>query len=141
VLLLSACLPACIAGLDFGYVRHPFQPNSGKKKMADFVRRRRWIRTRVPLELGVQRSGTIAEDSSSWSVGVGAPGGGAARPSEGAAGGPEGAGGAAAAVAAADSDERQVHAMLESIFAEVGGGTTAGSQPLAATSSTALRML
>ncbi|KAL4443861.1 hypothetical protein ABPG75_011598 [Micractinium tetrahymenae] len=54
-------------GLDFGYVRHPFQPNSGKKKMSDFVRRRRWIRTRVPLALAAQpRATAIAKDSASW---------------------------------------------------------------------------
>lgn len=54
-------------GLDFGYVKHPFQPNSGKKKMSDFVRRRRWIRTRVPLALASQpRATAIAKDSTSW---------------------------------------------------------------------------
>lgn len=57
------------AGLDFGYVKHPFQPNSGRKKMSDFVRRRRWIRTRVPLELSAQpRATAIAADSASWDV-------------------------------------------------------------------------
>ena len=55
-------------GLDFSYVRHPFQPGSGKKKMSDFVRRRRWLRTRVPLELAAPRITAIAADTTSWSV-------------------------------------------------------------------------
>ncbi|KDD76764.1 hypothetical protein H632_c113p0, partial [Helicosporidium sp. ATCC 50920] len=39
-------------GLDFGRVAHPFAPGAGLKSVADFVRRRRWIRTRVPLPEG-----------------------------------------------------------------------------------------
>ena len=36
-------------GLDFPWVVYPFVPGTGRKKMADFVRRRRWLRTRVPI--------------------------------------------------------------------------------------------
>lgn len=53
-------------GLDFPFVKHPFQPNSGRKKISDFVRRRRWIRTRVPLELAAPRATAISADTSSW---------------------------------------------------------------------------
>ncbi|KAL4449489.1 hypothetical protein ABPG77_007133 [Micractinium sp. CCAP 211/92] len=68
--IIDACDPdGWSYGLDFGFVRHPFQPNSGRKKMSDFVRRRRWIRTRVPLALAVQpRATAIAADSASWEV-------------------------------------------------------------------------
>ena len=42
---------SALARLDFGYVVYPFATGLGKKKLADFVRRRRWARTRVPLEV------------------------------------------------------------------------------------------
>ena len=37
-------------GMDFPNVKYPFPPGSGRKKLADFVRRRRWLRTRIPIE-------------------------------------------------------------------------------------------
>ncbi len=43
-------------GLDFAWVVYPFVPGTGRKKMADFVRRRRWLRTRVPLLVGKESS-------------------------------------------------------------------------------------
>lgn len=36
-------------GLDFPWVEFPFNPGQGKKSIKDFVRRRRWLRTRVPI--------------------------------------------------------------------------------------------
>jgi len=42
-------------GLDFNWVLYPFIPGTGRKKMADFVRRRRWLRTRVPILTEVER--------------------------------------------------------------------------------------
>jgi hypothetical protein len=41
-------------GLDFPWVLYPFIPGTGRKKMADFVRRRRWLRTRVPILIEVE---------------------------------------------------------------------------------------
>jgi Integral peroxisomal membrane peroxin len=41
-------------GLDFPWVLYPFIPGTGRKKIADFVRRRRWLRTRVPLLIEIE---------------------------------------------------------------------------------------
>lgn len=41
-------------GLDFPWVLYPFIPGTGRKKIADFVRRRRWLRTRVPILIEVE---------------------------------------------------------------------------------------
>jgi hypothetical protein len=125
------------AGLDFGFVRHPFQPNSGKKKISDFVRRRRWIRTRVPQELAPPRATAIAADSTSWSGGadirpaaavaaavaqaaaaaqLGGPFAGAAVP------GSQGGQGSAEGARLSDGEtenEREVHAVVEQLFSQV----------------------
>lgn len=35
LILMCWCVLTTAAGLDFPYVKHPFQPNTGRKKMAD----------------------------------------------------------------------------------------------------------
>ncbi|KAL4855216.1 hypothetical protein ACK3TF_004204 [Chlorella vulgaris] len=102
-------------GLDFAYVRHPFQQHSGKKKMSDFVRRRRWIRTRVPLALAAQRRSTaIAQDRFSWSEGAEVAPTAAQLAAVAAAAALENAGDLGAGDVA-----REVHTVVESIFAQV----------------------
>jgi hypothetical protein len=108
-------LPLSTAGLDFAYVRHPFQQHSGKKKMSDFVRRRRWIRTRVPLALAAQRRSTaIAQDRFSWSEGAEVAPTAAQLAAVAAAAALENAGDLGAGDVA-----REVHTVVESIFAQV----------------------
>eukprot|EP00887_Chlorella_sp_A99_P003923 scaffold11.g3923.t1 len=93
---ISGLITSCVDGegwsygLDFGYVMYPFAPGSGKKKISDFVRRRRWIRTRVPAELYDQLGAAAsAAESESASTAASAPGG------EGAAAAADAGGGAA----------------------------------------------
>ena len=71
-------LPArpCIR-LDFGYVVHPFAPGNGKKKLSDFVRRRRWVRTRVPTDV-YERFASAAAAAAGPTPGASAPGTGPA---------------------------------------------------------------
>lgn len=48
-------------GLDFGWLVFPFPEGGGQKKYSDFVRRRRWIRMRVPVEEGLGGDAAPAE--------------------------------------------------------------------------------
>ena len=58
-------------GLDFPWVIPPFQPGTGRKKMADFVRRRRWLRTRVPISATATTTTTTVQGVASSSGGGG----------------------------------------------------------------------
>jgi len=65
-------------GIDFPWVTYPFAPGTGKKHLADFVRRRRWLRTRVPVldeeeetESTSDREGEYSDEAGSEQDGAG----------------------------------------------------------------------
>ncbi len=46
--------------VDFPWMKNGYVPGAGKKRVTDFVRRRRWIRTRVPVD--AERDSRAAAD-------------------------------------------------------------------------------
>eukprot|EP00890_Picochlorum_soloecismus_P005591 jgi/Picsp_1/6032/NSC_03386-R1_protein len=50
-------------GLDFKKTSYPFQPGTGRKKISDFVRTRRWLRTRVPIQKSQESEESTQRDT------------------------------------------------------------------------------